>query len=93
MKEIWFARRFPVGNPRSSMAPVHWKGWMMFGVFVAAMAIGALGFALSAVSGQFLWGVIVFLALTAMGAGMLMLAVVTHGDTEKTVDEYRKANA
>ncbi|MBI1187283.1 MAG: hypothetical protein GC206_08140 [Alphaproteobacteria bacterium] len=91
-QEIWFARRFPVGHPRAGMAPVHWKGWMMFGVFIACMAVGALGFGLSAIGGQFLWGVVVFVALTAMGAGMLLIAVAQHGDQQKTVAEY-KANA
>ncbi|MGE0044928.1 MAG: hypothetical protein AB7J28_10145 [Hyphomonadaceae bacterium] len=88
--EIWFARRFPVGHPRNGMAPVHWKGWMMFGVFLASMLIGAFGFALSAMSGQLLWGVVVFAALTAMGAGMLLMSVAQHGDNTKTVEEHRR---
>lgn len=91
-QEIWFARRFPVGHPRTGMAPVHWKGWMMFAVFIACMAVGALGFVLSAIGGQFLWGVVVFAAMTAMGAGMLLIAVAQHGDQQKTVAEY-KTNA
>lgn len=88
--EVWFARRFPVGDPRNSMAPVHWKGWMMFAVFAAAVAVGGLGFLLSALNGEWLWGIVVFVALSAMGAGMLLMAVAQHGDVAKTVEEYRK---
>jgi F0F1-type ATP synthase assembly protein I len=91
--EIWFARRFPVGHPRNAMAPVHWKGFAMFGVFVATMLVGALGFVLSAMNREWMWGVIVFGALSAMGAGMLLIAVQMHGDTTRTVDEHRKARA
>jgi hypothetical protein len=93
MKEYWFARRFPVGHARSAMAPVHWKGWAMFGVFVAAMLVGGLGFVLSALNGGWLWGIIVFVSLTAMGAGMLLIAVNAHGDATKTVEDYRKIKA
>jgi len=89
-QEIWFARRFPVGDARSSVAPVHWKGWMMFAVFLACMAVGALGFALSAIGGKIIWGLVVFAALTAMGAGMLLISVVQHGDQQRTVEEYKK---
>lgn len=88
--EIWFARRYPVGNPRSAMAPVHWKGWMMFAVFLASMLIGAFGAALSVLSGQYVWGAVVFVALTALGAGMLLMSVAQHGDNTKTVEEYRR---
>lgn len=91
-QEYWFARRFPIGNPRGSMSPVHWKGNLMFGVFAASMALGAFGFALAAVAGQFAWGVIVFAALAAMGAGILFFAVATRGDQTKTVADYRSAS-
>jgi hypothetical protein len=93
MSEIWFARRFPVGHPRSGMAPVHWKGWAMFGVFLASMLIGALGFVLSALNGGWMWGLIVFASLSAIGAGMLLLAVDARGDPTKTADDYRKVKA
>ena len=89
--EYWFARRFPVGSPRNSMAPVHWKGWAMFGAFLAAMAMGALGFALTALKGDLIMGAVAFASLSALGAGMLLISVAQHGDTARTVDEYRKA--
>jgi F0F1-type ATP synthase assembly protein I len=93
MSEIWFARRFPVGHARNAMAPVHWKGWVMFGAFIANVLVGALGFLLSSLNGGWLWGIIVFAALSAMGAGMLLIAVSAHGDATKTVEDYRKAKA
>ena len=93
MSEYWFAGRFPLGDPRTSVAPVNAKGWAMFGLFIACMMVGAAGFALSAQAGQFPWGVVVFVALTAFGAGALMIAVARHGDQSKTVAEYRSEHA
>lgn len=93
MSEYWLACRFPVDDPRASMAPVHAKGWAMFGLFIACMVVGAVGFALSAQAGQFPWGVVVFVALTAFGAGALMITVARHGDRSKTVAEYRSDHA
>jgi len=89
--EYWYARRFPVGHPRSGMSPVHWKGWAMFGVFVGAMAMGLIGWGLSQANGQWLMGLLVFISLTVLGAGMLLISVAQHGDTARTVDDYRKA--
>ena len=89
--EYWFARRFPVGDPRSGMAPVHWKGWAMFGVFVAALAMGALGWLLTDLNGHWLMGLVAFVSLAVLGAGMLLISVAQHGDTARTVEDYRKA--
>lgn len=89
MTEYWFARRFPLGHPRASMAPVHWKGWAMFAAFVAAMIVGGLGWVLTGLSGSWLMGAVVFASLTALGAGMLLMSVAQHGDTQRTVDDYR----
>jgi len=91
MTEHWFARRFPVGHPRASMSPVHWKGWAMFAAFIGAMLVGALGWGLIGLNGSWAMGAVVFVSLSALGAGMLLLSVAQHGDTQRTVDEYRKA--
>jgi hypothetical protein len=91
--EFWFARRFPVDNPRNGMAPVHWKGWLMFAAFAAAMLIGGLGFLVSAVTGYFIWGAIAFVAMAAAGSAWLMMIVQAKGDTAKTLEDYRKKNA
>ena len=89
--EYRYARRFPVGHPRNAMAPVHWKEWAMFGVFVTAMAMGAIGWGLSEMNGQWLMGLLAFISLTVFGAGMLLISVAQHGDQTRTVDDYRKA--
>ena len=42
MTEYWFARRFPVGNPRNAMAPVSEQGWNVVRRFIAWMVGGAI---------------------------------------------------
>jgi hypothetical protein len=90
-REVWYARRFPVGHPHSAMAPVHWKGWAMFAVFAGAMAMGALGWVLTGLDGNWLMGLLAFVSLTVLGAGMLLISVAQHGDSARTVEDYRKA--
>ena len=53
MTEYWFARRFPVGHPRSSMSPINDKGWAVVRAFVWWMAGGALGAIALALLGLF----------------------------------------
>lgn len=89
-QEFWFARRFPLDNPRSAMAPVHWKGFAATGVFIAAMVGAAGAFLLLALSGAMIWGAIAF-ALSAAIAGLWFIAVAqAKGDKQRTVADYRE---
>ncbi|MET0182836.1 MAG: hypothetical protein ABW199_08130 [Caulobacterales bacterium] len=88
-EERWFARRFPVGDPRSSMGPVHWKGWTMFGIFIAMTILSAAAFLLAAVAGLLMWGALVFVAASLASAGWLLLVVRARGDQTRTLEDYR----
>lgn len=92
MAEFWFARRFPVGNPRNAMAPVTREGRMAFVRFVAGMLGGAIVWGLLAATGRtplVILGCAIFVA-AAFGSGWWLIAmVVRHGDTKHTVDDYR----
>ncbi len=89
-REIWFARRFPIGNPRSGMAPVHWKGWAVIGLFLFAMVVGASAFAWFAYEGLMGQGVWTFVVLAAAGA-LFFLRMANHkGDHIHTVADYEK---
>lgn len=90
-KDVWFARRFPIGHARNNVAPINWKGYAAFGAFAAAMVVGAAGWFASAATGQFWAGVALFGSLTTFGTGMLFLSVAQHTDTERTVEDYQKA--
>jgi hypothetical protein len=93
MTEYWFARRFPVGNPRSGMAPVHWKGWLVVAVFLLAMIAGAATFAWLGADGRVAEGAAVF-ALFAFGAMIFFVTLSREkGDRIRTVDDYRKERA
>lgn len=87
--EYWFARRFPIGNPRSGMAPVHWKGWAVVAAFFAGMLAGAALAAWLISIGEPVRGVAVFAAL-AFGSGLVFVrAAHKKGDHINTVADYR----
>ncbi len=89
-REYWFARRFPVGNPRNAYAPVHWKGWAAAGIFVVALLIGAAGFAWMAATGHFVQGAVVFAVAAIVGLVWFVTIAQVKGDRTRTVEEYRK---
>jgi hypothetical protein len=90
MSEYWFARRFPVGNPRNAMAPVHPKGWAVVAVFLVAMLLGGLAFLLMAGAGQFAQGVVALAIAAALGGGWFLVVAHAKGDRTRTVADYRQ---
>lgn len=89
-REIWFARRFPVGHPRNAMAPVSPKGRMAFVWFVAEMVLGAIFFGALGFGGMVLVGALVFAAIAALAAWHLLASVMRHSDNTRTVEDYRR---
>lgn len=89
--EYWFARRFPLSDPRRSVAPVHWKGFAVAGIFVAALLIGAIAFAWMGASGYLMQGAVVFLAAAFVGGGWFITVATSKADHKRTVEDYRKA--
>lgn len=89
--EYWFARRFPVGNPRKAVAPVHWKGWALSIAYVTVLLAGGLAFAWLGAGGRLLEGVIVFVFAAAIGAGGFIAIAEAKSDKTRTVQDYRKA--
>src|SRR5690606_12679479 len=89
MSEYWFARRYPLGNPRNAMAPVHWKGWVMSAVFVAALAAGGVTFAWLGASGRMAAGIGVFVLVAFVATAWFIMLVRANGDRVRTVEDYR----
>jgi F0F1-type ATP synthase assembly protein I len=90
VKEYWFARRFPLRDMRSGMAPIHWKGWAVAVAFVAAMAIGGILGWWFTDHGQMTKGIVVFGAF-AVGAAIGFIGVAHRmGDHVRTVADYRE---
>lgn len=85
----WFARRFPLGDPRKSVAPVSAMGWIMIAAFVFDMIAGAALFLWLATIDQPFMGVLSFLVLTASGWGALMFLVRRKSDHQHTVEDYK----
>jgi hypothetical protein len=85
----WFARRFPVGDPRDSMAPVSPEGRRIVWTFLAAMVVGALSALLLSLVGMWVPGLVVFAAAAMAGGGYFIAMSVRHGDKQHTVAEYR----
>ena len=89
--EFWFARRFPLGNPRQGYAPVHWKGWAATLAFVLALAGGGAYFAWDALIEQnFMQGAAVFIVAAFVGTAWYLLVVRANSDTLHTVAEYKE---
>lgn len=88
--EIWFARRYPVERGGARMLPVHWKGFAMFGVFAAAMLVGAGVFALCAINNSFALGVTLYVLIAAAGVAVLFWAVRQRSDNTRTYKDFRK---
>lgn len=90
MSEAWFARRFPLGDMRSGLAPVHWKGWLVAAGFVAALAIsGAFAWWMMSL-GQTVKGAAAF-GIGAFGAGLGFTRVAhKKGDHINCVADYEK---
>lgn len=92
MSEYWFARRFPVGDRRNAMAPVHWKGAAAVTIYVVALIIGGVAFAWMGANGHLVQGPLVFAAAAIVGAGWFIVVSQARGDPNRTVADYRKAN-
>ncbi len=90
MSEYWFARRFPVGNPRNAMAPVHWKGYAIVAVYVTLLVLGGLAFAWLGAGGQLILGAVIFAGAAVIGASLFIGLSGAKGDKTRTVAEYRR---
>jgi len=91
--EFWFARRFPVGDRRRAMAPVHWKGTAVALIYVAVLMLGGFAFAWFGASGRMVTGVIIFVVAAIFGAGLFISVAEAKCDRQRTVADYRKARA
>lgn len=89
-REIWFARRFPIGSTRSGMAPVTWKGWAVIAAFVLMLCFAAGVFGWFVYEGDTSKGVWSFIVLSAAG-GLFFVRMANHkGDHIHTVADYEK---
>lgn len=92
-KEYWFARRFPFGDPRNAMAPVHWKGWAAAFIFVCALTGGGVLFAWMGASGQIVKGAAFFVVIAFFATIFFIGTTQRKGDLVRTVADYRKERA
>lgn len=89
-REYWFARRFPLSDPRQSYAPVHWKGYAVSLIFVSALTAGGVTFAWLGASGDMLMGVMVFAGIAIVAGAWFILTAKANGDPVRTVADYKK---
>jgi len=92
-KDVWFARRFPVGNPRNALAPVSREGWIVAWVFVGAMVLAALIFIYLTYREQFATGLILFIVIS-MAAGIFFVVVASKkSDLTRTLEDYKQTGS
>lgn len=89
-REYWFARRFPLGNARSGLAPVHWKGWVCSLIFVGVMLLGAGVFAYFALQDEMFHGAAIFVVLAIVGGGWFILVSQANADRVRTIEDYKR---
>src|SRR5690349_8189366 len=92
--KYWFARRFPVGNPRSSMSPVTPEGYQVVYTFIKWMLGGAVAAGVVAALGlwvPYLWVLapFVFAGCAAYGGWYFISQAYKRGDHQHTVDDYK----
>ncbi|MGD9965344.1 MAG: hypothetical protein AB7T59_02380 [Hyphomonadaceae bacterium] len=89
-REYWFARRFPLKDPRHSYAPVHWKGYALTLLFVTALTGGGVAFAWLGANGSLFMGVMVFAGVALVAGAWFVLTAKANGDPVRTVADYKK---
>lgn len=90
VKEYWFARRFPLGDHRNAMAPVHWKGWLVSSIFVLVLMIAGVAFAYLGATDQLMFGIAEFILVAFIATSWFLLTSRANGDPVRTVAEYKK---
>ncbi len=90
MKEYWFARRFPLGDHRNAMGPVHWKGWLVSCSFVVALMLGGVAFAYLGATDRMTYGIAAFILVAFVATTWFLLTARANGDPVRTVAEYKK---
>ncbi|MGE3928794.1 MAG: hypothetical protein AB7G05_01440 [Hyphomonadaceae bacterium] len=88
--EYWFARRFPFGDRRNAMAPVHWKGWAVSLLFVCVLTAGGVLFAWMGARGEIVKGAASFVAVAFFATVFFIGATQRKGDLVRTVADYKK---
>ena len=89
MNEYWFARRFPLGDPRGGMAPINWKGAAVVLGFVVVLLIGAGVWAYMAQDGRMVEGAAIFTVFAFCDGMWFTSTTRVHGDRVRTVADYR----
>lgn len=86
----WFARRYPLGDARQAMAPVHWKGWCVALAFVGLLLGGAGAFVWFTLHDNILEGAAMFGVLAFLAGAWFVLMTMANGDRVRTVADYRE---
>jgi hypothetical protein len=89
-REYWFARRYPLGDSRQAVSPVHWKGYAMTAIYTIALFTGGGLFVYFGMDDQLLIGVAVFAGVALVAGVWFVLTAKANGDPVRTVAEYKK---
>lgn len=89
-RNYWFARRFPLSDPRQGVAPVTWKGYAASLVFVTALFGGGVTFAWLASQHNIFIGAMVFAGVALLAGAWFTLTAKANADPIRTVADYKK---
>ncbi|MBY0564489.1 MAG: hypothetical protein K2P58_09905 [Hyphomonadaceae bacterium] len=90
MSEYWFARRYPLGDMRSGMAPINLKGWLVAVAFCVGLALGGAAFWWFASNGLTVKGALSFAVIAGVSALGFIRVANQKGDHVNCIKDYHK---
>lgn len=91
MAKYWFARQFPLSEPKATrVGPVSTEGLMVVTFFAAALIAGAAGLLIFTFAYHIpLIGIGLLFGFGLVGLAVFMVAVAMRSDHQHTVAEYK----
>jgi hypothetical protein len=86
---VWFARRYPVGDTRTAIAPVSRDGWRTMYIFVGCLVLAAGSGAALGATGHWMFAGAAFLAFGVGGTTYFNVMSSMYCDDKHTVAEYK----
>lgn len=89
----WFARRYPINDPRNSVAPVCWQGYAVALGFVGGMMLSGVAFLVLATGGRPDLGIVAFCVGAIVSGALFIMVSRRAADMTRTVEDYRAERA
>ena len=89
-RRYWFARVYPLSDPRKSLIPIAWQGWVVTAVFMFGALFSVASAFMLYDAGYGWWALLTTPVIFIVSAFFYVTAVATTGDIERTALEHRE---